>query len=189
MPELDSNEFTSTELVAAARTPAFRDAVRYVVIDPAAAYRAAMTPALRPNAQLVVDHSYLVKSATDVVTQVRRRVTWDLRNRPGRKVMMRTVVMSSTGSLDQPVPCLPGHPSPRPRVRDACDDVEPTSRTQAHDAEVPRPRRQVFARHQRHRRAREHTRAVVGTAPSAGPARAPQPSLPRWPDGEAVPHV
>jgi len=68
-----------------ARTPAFRDAVRYVVIDPAAAYRAAITPSLLPNAQLVVDHFHLVKLANDVVTQVRRRVTWDLRNRRGRK--------------------------------------------------------------------------------------------------------
>ena len=32
-----------------ARTPAFRDAVRYVVVDPAAAYRAAITRLL-PNA-------------------------------------------------------------------------------------------------------------------------------------------
>lgn len=69
-----------------ARTAAFRAAVRYVVIDPAAAYRAAVTAALLPNAELVVDHFHLVKLANDVVTQVRRRVTWDLRNRRGRKL-------------------------------------------------------------------------------------------------------
>jgi transposase len=68
------------------RSPDFRAAVRYVVIDPAAAYRAAITPALLPNAQLVVDHFHLVKLANDVVTAVRRRITWELRNRRGRKV-------------------------------------------------------------------------------------------------------
>jgi transposase len=38
------------------RSKAFRDAVRYVVIDPAASYRAAITAQLLPNAQVVVDH-------------------------------------------------------------------------------------------------------------------------------------
>lgn len=69
-----------------ARSQSFRDTVRYVVIDPAAAYRAAITVALLPNAQLVVDHFHLVKLANDVVTQVRRRVTWELRHRRGRKL-------------------------------------------------------------------------------------------------------
>jgi transposase len=68
------------------RSKVFRDAIRYVVIDPAASYRAAITSELLPNAQLVVDHFHLVKLANDVVTQVRRRVTWELRNRRGRKV-------------------------------------------------------------------------------------------------------
>ena len=68
------------------RSQAFRDAIRYVVIDPAASYRAAITPALLPNAQLVVDHFHLVKLANDTVTAVRRRITWELRNRRGRKV-------------------------------------------------------------------------------------------------------
>src|SRR5690606_25070957 len=58
----------------------------YVVIDPAASYRAAITADLLPNAQLVVDHFHLVKLANDAVTQVRRRVTRELRNRRGRKI-------------------------------------------------------------------------------------------------------
>ena len=70
----------------ALRSQAFRDAIRYVVIDPAASYRAAITTDLLPNAQLVVDHFHLVKLANDAVTGVRRRVTWELRNRRGRKV-------------------------------------------------------------------------------------------------------
>lgn len=68
------------------RSKAFRDAIRYVVIDPAASYRAAITTDLLPNAQLVVDHFHLVKLANDAVTAVRRRVTWELRDRRGRKV-------------------------------------------------------------------------------------------------------
>jgi transposase len=39
-----------------------------------------------PNAQLVVDHFHLVKLANDTVTAVRRRITWELRNRRGRKL-------------------------------------------------------------------------------------------------------
>ena len=70
----------------ALRSNQFRDAIRYVVIDPAASYRAAITRDVLPNAQLVVDHFHLVRLANDVVTQVRRRVTWELRNRRGRKV-------------------------------------------------------------------------------------------------------
>ncbi len=62
------------------QTQAFRDAVRYVVIDPAASYRAAITADLLPNAQLVVDHFHLVKLANDALTAVRRRVTWELHN-------------------------------------------------------------------------------------------------------------
>jgi transposase len=41
------------------RTPEFRAAVRYVVIDPAAVYRSAITPEVLPNAVVVVDHFYV----------------------------------------------------------------------------------------------------------------------------------
>ncbi|HTX94418.1 MAG TPA: ISL3 family transposase, partial [Mycobacterium sp.] len=69
------------------RTPQFRAGIRYVAIDPAAAYASAIrTPGLLPNATIVVDHFHLVKLANDALTKVRRRVTWDLRDRRGRKV-------------------------------------------------------------------------------------------------------
>lgn len=69
------------------RSQAFRDAVRFVVIDPAAVYAAAIrTPGLLPNATLVVDHFHIVKLANDTVTKVRRRVTWDTHGRRGRKI-------------------------------------------------------------------------------------------------------
>lgn len=75
-----------------ARTPEFREQVRYVVIDPAAVYAAAIRTLnadgsrLLPNATLVVDHFHLVKLANDAVTRVRRRVTWDQHGRRGRKI-------------------------------------------------------------------------------------------------------
>jgi transposase len=68
------------------RTPAFREAVRFVAIDPAAGYANAIrTPGLLPNATLVVDHFHIVKLANDAVTKVRRRVIWDSHGRRGRK--------------------------------------------------------------------------------------------------------
>ena len=69
------------------RSAAFREGVKYVAIDPTAAYASAVrTPGLLPNATLVVDHFHLVKLANDALTQVRRRITWDLRERRGRKI-------------------------------------------------------------------------------------------------------
>ena len=75
-----------------ARTPAFREAIRYVAIDPAAPYAHAVTSLredgtrLLPNATVVVDHFHLVKLANDALTKVRRRVTWQQQGRLGRKV-------------------------------------------------------------------------------------------------------
>ena len=69
------------------RSPEFRDGIEFVAIDPAAVYASAIrTPGLLPNATIVVDHFHLVKLANDALTKVRRRVTWDLRERRGRKL-------------------------------------------------------------------------------------------------------
>ncbi|MGH3971572.1 MAG: transposase, partial [Mycobacterium sp.] len=69
------------------RTPEFRAGIEFVAIDPAAVYASAIrTPGLLPNATLVVDHFHLVKLGNDAVTKVRRRVTWDLKDRRGRKL-------------------------------------------------------------------------------------------------------
>jgi transposase len=69
------------------RSAEFREAVQFVAIDPAAVYASAIrTEGLLPNATIVVDHFHLVKLANDAVTKVRRRVTWDLRDRRGRKL-------------------------------------------------------------------------------------------------------
>ena len=53
-----------------------------MVIDPAAVYHSAITPQVLPNAVVVVDHFHPVKLANDA----RRRVTWTLRGRRGRKL-------------------------------------------------------------------------------------------------------
>jgi transposase len=71
----------------AERSEQFRAAVQFVAIDPAAVYASAIrTPGLLPNATLVVDHFHLVQLANDALTTVRRRVTWDLRDRRGRRI-------------------------------------------------------------------------------------------------------
>ncbi len=65
----------------------FRAGVQFVAIDPAAVYATAIrSPGLLPNATVVVDHFHLVKLGNDALTKVRRRVTWELRERRGRKL-------------------------------------------------------------------------------------------------------
>lgn len=66
------------------RAEQFRSGIEFVAIDPAAAYACAVRTAL-PHVTLIVDHFHLVRLANDTVTKVRRRVTWDLRDRRGRK--------------------------------------------------------------------------------------------------------
>lgn len=68
-----------------AQSQQFREQVTHVVIDPSAAYAAAVTAELLPNAAVVVDYFHLVKLANDAVTAVRRRVTFDTHGRRGRK--------------------------------------------------------------------------------------------------------
>jgi transposase len=55
------------------QTPAFRDAVAVVAIDPSAPYAAGIRRAL-PDARIVVDHWHLVRLANQMVTEVRQRV-------------------------------------------------------------------------------------------------------------------
>ena len=62
----------------------WRHRVAVVAIDPSAAFRSAVVSWL-PRARVSVDHFHLVKLAGDMVTAVRRRVSWDTRGRRGRK--------------------------------------------------------------------------------------------------------
>jgi transposase len=72
----------------AEQTPAFRDGITTVVIDPSAPYASGIRRAL-PAARIAVDKWHLVRLANEALTQVRQRVT---RERHGRR-----------GTLDDPV--------------------------------------------------------------------------------------
>ena len=68
-----------------AREQAWREGIEVVAIDPCAAYAHAVRTTL-PHATVVVDHFHLHRLANDMLTTVRRRVTWDNRHRRGRLV-------------------------------------------------------------------------------------------------------
>jgi len=62
----------------------WRRRVEVVAIDPSAAFRSAVRRWL-PKTRVAVDHFHLVKLANDMLTTVRRRVSWDRHDRRGRK--------------------------------------------------------------------------------------------------------
>jgi transposase len=64
------------------QTPAFRDHIQVVVIDPSAPYAAGIRAAL-PQARIAVDKWHLVALANQMVTEVRQRVTRDQLGRRG----------------------------------------------------------------------------------------------------------
>jgi len=61
----------------------WRHRVRVVAIDPSAAFRSAVRSWL-PKASVSVDHFHLIQLANAMVTNVRRRVSWDRHDRRGR---------------------------------------------------------------------------------------------------------
>lgn len=66
------------------RTQAWRDGVTFVAIDMCTIFKSAVRAVL-PQAKLVVDHFHIVQLANAAVTEVRRRVTVQVRGRRGRK--------------------------------------------------------------------------------------------------------
>ena len=68
----------------AARSPAWRDRIEVVAIDPSAAFRRALREQL-PHAAVSVDPFHLVKLANDTVTAVRQRLTRQQHGRRGRQ--------------------------------------------------------------------------------------------------------
>ncbi|WP_433351483.1 ISL3 family transposase [Microtetraspora malaysiensis] len=66
------------------RSQAWRDGVAFVAIDMCTIFKSAIRTVL-PQARLVVDHFHLVQLANQAVTEVRRRVTVQVRGRRGRK--------------------------------------------------------------------------------------------------------
>jgi transposase len=67
-----------------ARDARWRESITHVAIDMSVTYAKAARDAL-PHAQLIVDRFHLVKRANQTVEQVRRRTTWESRDRRGRK--------------------------------------------------------------------------------------------------------
>lgn len=66
------------------RDQPWRDQVRFVAIDMCTIFKSAVGQML-PNATLIVDHFHLVQLANQALTEVRRRVTMQVRKRRGRK--------------------------------------------------------------------------------------------------------
>jgi transposase len=64
------------------QTPAFRDPIQLVVIDPSAPYASGIRAAL-PHAKIAVDKWHLVALANQMVTEVRQRVTREQLGRRG----------------------------------------------------------------------------------------------------------
>lgn len=62
----------------------WRRRVEVVAIDPSASFRSAVRRWL-PKARVAVDHFHLVKLGNDMLTGVRRRVSWNRHDRRGRK--------------------------------------------------------------------------------------------------------
>ncbi|MEV4016778.1 transposase [Nonomuraea angiospora] len=66
------------------RDAAWRQQVAFVAIDMCTIFKSAVRAVL-PHATLVVDHFHLVQLANTALTEVRRRITVQIRGRRGRK--------------------------------------------------------------------------------------------------------
>ncbi|WP_219539950.1 ISL3 family transposase [Nonomuraea guangzhouensis] len=66
------------------RDPAWRQHVAFVAIDMCTIFKSAVRTAL-PQARLVVDHFHVVQLANQALTEIRRRLTVQVRGRRGRK--------------------------------------------------------------------------------------------------------
>jgi transposase len=82
---VDGRDTASVGGWLAARCQTWTDRIEVVAIDPSAAFRRALREQL-PHAAVSVDSFHLVKLGNDVVTQVRQRVSRDVKGRRGRLV-------------------------------------------------------------------------------------------------------
>lgn len=81
---VDGRDSAAVTTWLAARTPAWRERVEVVAIDPSAAFRATVSRQL-PGARVSVDHFHLIQLANLMVTQVRQRVAREQLGHRGRK--------------------------------------------------------------------------------------------------------
>lgn len=82
---VDGRDSTTVGAWLKARSPAWRDQVEVVAIDPSAAFRKAIREHL-PHAAVSVDAFHLVKLANDMVTTVRQRLSQQAKGRRGRLI-------------------------------------------------------------------------------------------------------
>jgi transposase len=81
---IDGRDAAAVKTWLAAQPRWWRRRVEVVAIDPSAAFRSAVRHWL-PKARVSVDHFHLVKLGNDMLTTVRRRVSWDRHDRRGRR--------------------------------------------------------------------------------------------------------
>lgn len=81
---VDGRDSAAVGAWLAERSPAWREQVQVVAIDPSAAFRKALREHL-PRAAVSVDKFHLVKLGNDMVTRVRQRLTRAQHGRRGRK--------------------------------------------------------------------------------------------------------
>lgn len=81
---VDGRDSACVQAWLQARSPAWRDRVEVVAIDPSASFRKAITAAL-PNARVSVDAFHLVQLANLMVTKIRQRVAREQLGHRGRK--------------------------------------------------------------------------------------------------------
>ena len=88
----------------AARSPAWRNRIEVVAIDPSAAFKRAIAEQL-PNAKISVDPFHLVQLANLMVTRVRQRLVREREQRRGRKIdpawAHRTLLLRGYDTLSQ----------------------------------------------------------------------------------------
>jgi transposase len=102
---VDGRDSVSVQAWLGARSPAWRDRVEVVAIDPSASFRKAIAAAL-PNARVSVDPFHLVQLANLMVTGVRQRVAREQLGRRGRKQDLawahRLLLLRAGDRLSQP---------------------------------------------------------------------------------------
>lgn len=81
---VDGRDSAAVATWLTARTPAWRQRVEVVAIDPSAAFRATVTRQL-PTARVSVDHFHLIQLANLMLTTVRQRVAREQLGHRGRK--------------------------------------------------------------------------------------------------------
>lgn len=102
---VDGRDSATVQAWLNARTPAWRERIEVVAIDPSTAFRKAITAAL-PNATIAVDPFHLVQLANRALTLVRQRLAQQRKARRGRAVdaawANRTLLLRGYDTLSQP---------------------------------------------------------------------------------------